>query len=150
MLNALIAHGFEVAIPFGSGHPYDLVMETGEGSLLRVQCKRSWPVGGCLVFNCRSTDHGRGPRSYRGLADVFGVYFPPAESVFLVPLDAVAESEGRLRLDRPRNNQRRGIRFAADYAIDRWTPAALHELVAPAAAHRRLRLVDEAMLLAAA
>lgn len=62
----------------------------------------------------------------------------------------MAESEGRLRLDRPRNNQRRGIRFAADYAIDRWTPAALHELVAPAAAHRRLRLVDEAMLLAAA
>ena len=75
----------------------------------------------------RSTDHGRGPRSYRGLADVFGVYFPPGRSVYLVPINAVAECEGRLRLSPTRNNQKRGIRFAADFEIDRWSARDLEE-----------------------
>jgi hypothetical protein len=85
-------------------------------------------LGGCIVFNCRSTDHGRGPQSYRGLADIFGVYFPPTEAIYLVPIEAVAEFEGRLRLEPTRNNQRRRIRLAADYEIDRWTPDGLREV----------------------
>lgn len=80
-----------------------------------------------MVFNCRSTDHGRGPQPYVGLADIFGVYFPPTSAVYLVPLDAVAAFEGRLRLEPTRNNQRRRIRLAADYEIDRWTPESLRE-----------------------
>jgi hypothetical protein len=94
-----------------------------------VQCKTAWPRGGCLIFNSRSTDHGRGPRSYRGLADVFGVYFPLNDSVYLVPIGAVAEFEGRLRLDPPLNNQRRGIRLSAEFEIDRWSDEALREIV---------------------
>ena len=145
VLNALVRRGLDVSVPFGSGQPYDLVVDLG-GAFLRVQCKRAWPVGGCLVFNCRSTDHGRGPQSYRGLADIFGIYFPPARSVFLVPIDGVAEFEGRLRLEEPRNNQRRGVRFAADYAIDRWSREDLRGLVAGV----RLRLVDDPVSLGAA
>jgi len=60
-----------------------------------------------------------------GLADIFGVYFPPTSAVYLVPIDAVAAFEGRLRLEPPRNNQRRLIRFAAEYEIDKWTSEAL-------------------------
>jgi hypothetical protein len=81
-----------------------------------------------MVFNCRSTDHGRGPQSYLGQADIFAVYFPPTQSVYLVPIDGVAETEGRLRLEPTRNNQRRGIRFAADFEIDRWTIDSLREI----------------------
>lgn len=98
-------------------------------SVIRVQCKRAWQRGGCLIFNSRSTDHGRGPQSYVGRADVFGVYFPNTESVYLIPIDAVAAFEGRLRLEPARNNQRRGIRPAADFEIDRWTPERLAALV---------------------
>lgn len=127
-LNALVRQGFEVALPFGGGQPYDLIVDLG-GLFLRVQCKRAWPLGGCLVFNCRSTDHGRGPQSYRGLADIFAVHFPPTDAIYLVPIDAVAESEGRLRLEPPRNNQRRRVRLAADFAIERWTVEALREVV---------------------
>jgi hypothetical protein len=48
--------------------------------------------------------------------------------VYLVPIDGVAEFEGRLRLDPTRNNQKRGIRFAADFEIDRWSLEALREI----------------------
>jgi PD-(D/E)XK endonuclease len=127
VLSALVSRGLGVSIPYGDGHPYDLVVDVGS-AFLRVQCKRAWPVKGCVVFNSRSTDHGRGPRSYRGLADIFGVYFPPTEAVYLVPIDAVADFEGRLRLEPARNNQKRRVRFAVDYAVDRWTLERLREV----------------------
>lgn len=129
MLEAFVARDFMVLVPFGSGHPYDLVVDLGAPGLVRVQCKTGWPLGGCLVFNARSTDHGRGPRSYRGLADVFGVFYPPLSRVYLLPIDLIAGTKVSLRLEPTRNNQRRGIRFAADFEIDRWTRAALEKLV---------------------
>lgn len=137
VLSALVWRRFHVLVPFGGGHPYDLVVDIPNGWFLRVQCKTAWPSRGCLIFNSRSTDHGRGPLSYVGLADLFGVYFPPSESVYLLPIDAVADSEGRLRLEPARNNQRRRIRLAADYEIDRWTVEALAELGASAVAPAR-------------
>ena len=94
-----------------------------------MQCKTAWPVGGCLVFNSHSTDHGRGPQSYHGLADIFGVYFPAEQSVYLIPIDGVARLEGRLRIQPTRNNQKRGIRYAADFEIGRWSLDSLRNLV---------------------
>jgi hypothetical protein len=127
VLSAFVQRGYEVSIPFGEGQPYDLIVDLGDRAFLRVQCKRAWPLQGCVVFNARSTDHGRGPQSYVGLADIFGVYFPPTSAVYLVPIRAVASFEGRLRLEPPRNNQRRLVRFAAEFEIDRWTAASLRD-----------------------
>jgi len=98
ILAALVRRGYHVLIPFGEGHPYDLAIWLDGTTFIRVQCKTAWPVGGCLVFNSHSTDHGRGPQSYHGLADIFGVYFPAQQSVYLVPIDGVARLEGRLRI----------------------------------------------------
>jgi hypothetical protein len=131
VLAALVRRKFNVLVPFGEGQPYDLVVHLDGLTFLRIQCKTAWLVGGCLIFNSRTTDHGRGPQSYAGHADIFAVYFPPQQAVYLVPLDAVAETKGRLRLVPPRNNQRRGIRLAADYEIDRWTADSLREIVRP-------------------
>jgi len=129
VLSELVKQGYDVAVPFGEGQPYDLIVDLGSRDFLRVQCKRAWPLQGCVVFNTRSTDHGHGPRSYIGLADIFGVYFPPAEAVYLVPIEAVASFEGRLRLEPTRNNQKRLIRFAVEFEIDRWSPESLRDLV---------------------
>jgi hypothetical protein len=129
VLAALVERGFHVLVPFGEGQPYDLTVHLGERDFLRVQCKTAWPRKGCLIFNSRSTDHGRGPQSYLGLADIFGVYFPPRSAVYLVPIDGVAQFEGRLRLEPTLNNQRRGIRHATDFEIDRWTTDSLREIV---------------------
>jgi hypothetical protein len=120
-------------VPFGEGQPYDLVVHLGADEFLKVQCKTAWSRQGCIVFNSHSTDHGRGPQSYVGLADIFGVYFPPEGSVYLVPIEAVARFEGRLRFEPARNNQRRRIREAADFGIDQWTVESLREIVRAAA-----------------
>jgi hypothetical protein len=114
-----------VLLPFGGGHPYDLVVAVTYSAFIRVQCKTAWPERGCLVFNCRSTDHGRGPLPYDGLADIFGIYFPPNQSVYLVPVDETWRSKARLRLEPALNNQKRRTRHASDFAIDRWSRARL-------------------------
>jgi PD-(D/E)XK nuclease superfamily protein len=121
ILAALIERGFDVAVPFGGGQPYDLIIDLGGFELLRVQCKTGWEDKNCISFNTRSTDHGQGRRSYVGLAHIFGVYFPPKKSVYLVSLDAVGGFRGYLRLGPARNNQQRKVRFAADFEIDRWS-----------------------------
>ena len=130
VLHALVKRGLDVFVPFGSGHPFDLAVYVPETGFLRVQCKRAWELRGCVVFNAYSTDHGSGPRGYAGLADLFGIYFPPSEQVFLAPIDAVAATEGRLRFEPPRNNQRKRIRMAADYEIEAWSDRRLADLVA--------------------
>jgi hypothetical protein len=81
-----------------------------------------------MIFNTLATDHGRGPQSYVGQAHLFGVYFPPTFTVYLVPIDAVAATEGRLRLEPALNNQRRRVRMAADFETRGWTIDALRDL----------------------
>ncbi|MGD9735365.1 MAG: group I intron-associated PD-(D/E)XK endonuclease [Solirubrobacterales bacterium] len=136
ILAAFVKRGYLALVPFGDGQPYDVGVDL-VGPLLRVQCKRAWSDRGCVVFNTHSTDHGNGRQSYVGRADLLGVYFPPLDAVYLVPIGAIRSVSGRLRLEPTRNNQRRGIRMAADYEIDCWTPerlAALAPAGAPAAA----------------
>ena len=141
VLSAFEQRGFQVLIPFGDGHPYDLAVHLKGTEFLRVQCKTARPQGGCLIFNARSTDHGRGPQSYLGLADIFGVYLPSRRAVYLVPIDGVASFEGRLRLEPTRNNQRRGVRMAAEFEIDRWSAESLHEVAAQGRVKPELELV---------
>ncbi len=130
VLDALVRRGFLVLLPFGGGHPYDLLVDLRDGSFLRVQCKTGRPAEGCFAFNSRSTDHGRGRLPYDGLADVFGVFVPRLQRVYLIPVSDASVYVARLRLVPARNNQRRGIRLAADYEIDRWPLERLRSLVA--------------------
>ncbi len=132
ILSALVARDVPVLLPFGEGQPYDLLAEPAPGRFLRVQCKASRSTGDCIVFNCRATDHGRGRRSYEGLADVFGVYSEVTDHVYLVPVGDLPGFEGRLRFNPARNNQRRGARFASRYEIDRWTTEQLVTIASPA------------------
>lgn len=127
ILAALVQRGLDVCVPFGGGQPYDLMVDLGGCDVLKVQCKTGWEIKGCIAFHTRSTDHGQGRRPYFGLAHIFGVYFPPTRSVYLVPLDAVAGFQGRLRLEPTRNNQQKKIRFAADFEIGRWDCKTLLE-----------------------
>jgi len=127
VLNAFVLRDYPVMVPFGEGQPYDLVVDVGD-AFLRVQCKSARPAPGCLLFNARTTDHGRGPRSYLGRADVFGVCHPADSRVYLVPVPTVTSATVYLRLEAARNNQRVGIRLAADYEIDRWSAQDLRAL----------------------
>jgi hypothetical protein len=125
VLNAFVQCGFDVLVPFGEGQPYDLVIHLPGDVFLRVQCKNARWDRGCVVFNGRTTDHGRGRLSYRGLADAFGVFEAETGAVYVVPVAEVPGYEGRLRVRPARNNQRLKVRHAQGYEIDRWTSAAL-------------------------
>lgn len=128
VLGAFVELDFAVLVPFGEGHPYDLVLQVSGGVFLRIQCKTARVYKGCVVFNSRSTDHGRGQGTYTGLADLFGVFCPSTRNVYLVPVSQVPTSVVHLRLKPARNNQRRGVRFASDYELGSWRVADLIEL----------------------
>ena len=121
VLAALVRCGHRVLLPFSASAAYDLAIEC-DGALIRVQCKTAWMREGC-TFNSCSTDHGRGRADYRDRADVFGVACPERAGVYIVPVDVAARYATSLRLTPPRNNQRRGIHFAEEFAVERWKPA---------------------------
>jgi PD-(D/E)XK endonuclease len=131
VLAEFVGRGFDVLTPFGGGQPYDLAVHIAGMTFLRVQCKTGWLIGReCPAFHCRSTDHGRGRIPYDGLADLFAVHLPPTDAIYLIPVDAVPGHLGRLRLEPAKNNQRRGVRFAADFEIERWSEEKLRALSA--------------------
>ena len=119
VLNALIRADLLVFVPFGDGSPYDLLVETGH-ELIRVQVKCARLRDDCVVFNSCSTDHGRGRMNYEGRADVFGVYSPQLDRVFIVPVKGCANFQARLRLVPTRNNQQHLVKYASDYAVEDW------------------------------
>ena len=90
--------------------------------------RRRADAAAACSFNSRTTDHGKGRRPYDGLADAFGVYAPWEAQVYLVPVREVTTYVLSLRTEPPLNNQRRRVRFAADYRIDRWSDARLRAL----------------------
>jgi hypothetical protein len=114
-----------VLLPFGENMRYDLLAEDADGRFLRIQCKTGRLRGGAIWFpSCSTTyHHPNGPdrdyrrHDYRGQADFFGIYCPETEAAYLVPVEEVGRVMGSLRVDVPRNNQSRKIRWAVDYEL---------------------------------
>lgn len=123
VLKALLQEGHAVLVPFGHEQPYDLVVHDQAGRFWRVQRKTGRERDGRILFNSCSTDHGRGRLDYRNRADVFGVWCPSVDRVFVVPVEEATGFVTTLRLSPARNSQRRGIRWAADFAVESWLAA---------------------------
>ncbi len=81
VLAALVGAGYFVAVPFGSGHKYDFVIDDTV-QLFRVQCKTGRVRNGVLLF-CAYSKSGNGAvrMNYRGLADLFAVLNPEDDKV---------------------------------------------------------------------
>lgn len=121
---ALEHAGYPFLVPFGENTRYDLVIETGD-RLARVQCKDRPPSPGSSSvrgLQCvRAPPHpARARRDYHDQIDYFAVYCPETDAVYLVPIgDIPVKVQGALRVEPPRNNQRRRIRYAAEYELAR-------------------------------
>jgi hypothetical protein len=134
---ALREQGFGVLVPFGENTRYDLVIDDGT-SLERIQCKTGRLRRGAVIWNtCSHYGHHANPkvvrRDYQGEVDYFAVYCPETCGVYLIPMsDLPLRVRGALRVDPPKNGQRKRIRFAADYEIGRVTVASgrVNEIVA--------------------
>jgi hypothetical protein len=121
VLARLVQAGKQVPTPFGENVRYDLVIDEGD-HFVRVQIKTGRMRNGVIRFNtCSYTYHHRNNRGmkvykhdYRGQADVFGVYCPETDGVYLVPVDDVGMNGGSLRVEPTRNSQMKRIRWAED------------------------------------
>jgi hypothetical protein len=128
IMRALRWHGYRILVPFGENTRYDLVIDDGV-KLSRVQCKTGRHRSGVLEFSTASTyGHHRNPkihrRSYIGEIDYFAVCCRDTGAVHLIAIDEVqTRAAARLRIEPPLNNQRRRIRYAAEYEVT--VPAAL-------------------------
>ena len=134
---ALRALGFIVSEPFGENARYDLVIDDGE-RLARVQCKTGRLRLGAVNFaTCSCYGHHRNPgqarRTYIGQIDYFAVYCRETTGVYLVPVEHIPNrSVAMLRVDPPRNSQRKRIRFASEYEVGTVSFATTKELRATA------------------
>jgi hypothetical protein len=121
---ALERAGYDLLVPFGENTRYDLVIDDG-ATLARVQCKTGRLRDGAVRFAvCSTYGHHMRPgdsrRHYHGQVDYFAIFCPETAGVYLVPIsDLPVRVQGALRVDAPRNGQRRRIRLAADYEIGR-------------------------------
>ena len=111
--------GVEVYRPVMEGGRYDLIFAVDRW-LLRVQCKWAQIYRDVLVVRCftsRRTKTGLVRRLYTpDEVDVFAAYCADLDACFLIPFESVGMSPViHLRVARAKNNQRRGVRMAADF-----------------------------------
>jgi PD-(D/E)XK nuclease superfamily protein len=117
---ALVAAGRRLLKPMSSAARYDLAIDKGDGSVVRVQCKTGVLKGGRIIFRVCSTDaRRRRGVPYHGQIDAFGVFCPQTSISYLVPMGAVANCRtmSALRVSAAANNQRRGVRMAVAFEI---------------------------------
>jgi hypothetical protein len=118
ILAALVEAGYIVCKPFGDGHKYDFVIDDGK-ALLRMQCKTGRLRNGCVEFNAYSiAGNSNGKRQgYANLADVFGIYCPDNQEIYLVPVGQVGVGGVLLRVQGTLNNQQKRVRWAKEYQL---------------------------------
>jgi hypothetical protein len=124
VITALIKCGYEVSIPFGENHRYDVIVDK-DGILSRIQIKSGRLRKGVINFAaCSSHAHrgGLNSRSYHGEIDYFGVYCKETDSVYLISCADTPATHGSLRIDRPRQGQCKKIRWALPYLIAEGSP----------------------------
>jgi PD-(D/E)XK endonuclease len=118
----LVKRGYRVLIPFGINHRYDLVLDCGE-RFVRVQCKTGrLRKDGAIRFHAQSVRVNTRKTFVRPYlpdeVDLFLIYCPDTEKVYAVPIEeATTGGETALRVRPPKNNQRRRVRWAADYEL---------------------------------
>lgn len=118
VIACLLKQGHSVSIPFGNNQRYDLILDEGEGTLLRIQVKTGRLAEGCVIFQTSSKNSFTGQTlNYRGQADLFMVYCPQIETIYEVPVEDCGNREMRLRVEPVRGGPKSTIRWAKDYEI---------------------------------
>jgi PD-(D/E)XK endonuclease len=132
--HAAVELGVGVSKPFGDER-YDLIFDF-RPDLVRVQCKWAVRHGDVIIVRCY-----RARRNANGLlrqyyspdeVDAFAAYCPELRQCYFMPFARIpARGTLQLRLATPRNNQRLGVNWAADFefaATLRPHPGAIAQL----------------------
>lgn len=123
---AIAAHavrlGIDVYRPVVDGTRCDLIFQWEDASLCRVQCKWGRPAPGKIIVPARTsrlTPAGYVRTTYdETQIDAFVVYFQPLDECYYLPIEEFAGlASPHLRLLPAKNNQRSGVKMAADYRL---------------------------------
>jgi hypothetical protein len=111
-----IEKGFVVLVPQNNGLRYDIVIEK-DGIFQRVQIKTGRIIDAqAIYFRASSVDPvTKADVPYHGHIDLFAIYCPQNHQVYVMPVQHATASSCTLRLKPTKNNQKNGIRWAADY-----------------------------------
>lgn len=107
--------GYLVSIPL-EGAPYDLIVDTGN-RLLRVQVKYSCSSDGSLAVRFTTVPRYGGERNRYTSAEVdyIAACDGTTQKVYWIPIEATESDSMTLRLDPPKNGQKKGIFLAENY-----------------------------------
>ncbi|HLY94078.1 MAG TPA: group I intron-associated PD-(D/E)XK endonuclease [Gaiellaceae bacterium] len=120
VIHEAIKLGIGVYVPIAD-EPSDLILDLGS-RLLRVQCKWAVRTSDVIVIRTRRCRRGREGLIHRSYSadeiDVIAAYCPDTNACYLLPQElSVDRVAVQLRLEPPRNNQIRGIKWARDYEL---------------------------------
>ncbi len=116
---ALTRSGLTVLRPLSSGLRYDLAVDNGDGTFMRIECKTGMFKDGVIYFRAHNAD-ARRPNGvpYWGQIEAFGVYCPQLKQAFLIPSAALrTSSTARLRVGPTRNGQVKNVQLADPFRI---------------------------------
>lgn len=115
---SLLKAGYYISLPFGDNRPYDLVVETPTGDLLKTQIKTGRLRDNVIRFKTYSGRDLKVGYSYRNIVDALAIYCVELEKVYLVPTQLLGLSSGWLRYGpRLRNTQNKECLWANKFEV---------------------------------
>ena len=109
-----------IFIPFGQNTPVDMVVYINK-SYIKVQVKTTQKIqNGKMEFElCRTNGFTLEKYPYtKNDTDYFFLYCIENNTSYLISIEDVGNIKTlTLRLDKPKNNQNKGVRFAKDYDL---------------------------------
>ncbi len=111
----LTRKGWDIFLPYGEDNPIDILAHK-KGQYLRVQVKASKIKNGSIPCKLRSTNNWQNKKYTKKDIDCFGIYDYKNKKGYLIKIEDVCGlSEARIRMDKPKNNQKARLRYAEKY-----------------------------------
>ena len=105
--------GYWVSLPFGDNTPYDLLIDK-DGDIKRVQVKYTTPYKDYISLKFRTANGNH----YKDCVDFIVAYNPNNSTCYKVsPQDFDIIRSLSLKLNKPKNNQIKGIHLAENYIL---------------------------------
>lgn len=110
----LMKQGWRVLLPYGENNRYDVVAEK-EGRFVRIQVKYTTPKNGKMYVNCQSSNNWSVESYTSAQIDVIAAFNPRDHHVYYVPVGEICKTSMSLRLDPPKNGQKKKVRYAKNF-----------------------------------
>lgn len=109
-----LRRGWHVAFPYGENMKYDLIIEK-DATCKRVQVKAVYPRKGVLHVNCRSSNNWSVKSYCSQDFDLLVAVNLESNQVYFIPSDKMNTALFDLRIEPPKNGQKKKINFVNDF-----------------------------------